>query len=122
IIYQNAAAVFAGNDLLALSHLKLNLRRNDIEAAATGIALNRYDGKTIAIALPDALVCFQQTLFTFSLSCLCAFAQCLLFFFSLGDSGFESVLLEVEVSFFGLEFFLGFLDNCVFRRYLFLDY
>ena len=48
--HQDSSAVFADDDLLALTDLGLTLGRNPVEAAAAGVALHGYHGQSVADA------------------------------------------------------------------------
>jgi hypothetical protein len=59
VIYQNPATVFAGNDLLALADLQLDLRWDLVETTTTRIPLYRYYGQTVAVRSTDLIVRFD---------------------------------------------------------------
>ena len=60
--HQNTTAVFANDDLLALTDLHLALGRNAVETAAARIAPHRHHGKSVAHVMADPLVSLQQPL------------------------------------------------------------
>ena len=59
---QNTTAVFADDDLLALTDIGLALRRNPIEAAAARIALDGHYGQPVVHVAANPVVGCQQAL------------------------------------------------------------
>ena len=59
---EDASAVFADDDLLALADIHLALGRDAVEAASAGVALDRYDGKAVADIAADTLIGREQAL------------------------------------------------------------
>ena len=58
--HQNTTAVFANDDLLALTDLHLALRRDPVEASAARIASYRHHCESVAYVATDSLIVLQQ--------------------------------------------------------------
>ncbi len=95
-IDHDATAIFTHNDLLVHLDLHLALRRDAVEAAATGITLDIYDAETIAGILADTLEGVEGALVDLGFECKCLGAELLLVLLGLAHDLFKFVTLLVK--------------------------
>ena len=94
---QDAAAVFADEDLTVHLDFKLTLWRNLVEAAAAGLTLHGDDAQTVAGIIADTLEGFQCVLIIDILLKVDGFqTEILLLLLGLADDFFELALLLLQ--------------------------
>ena len=59
LIYQDTAAMFANDDLFALTDIRLALRRDLVKATRAGVALNGYYSKAVFSIITQTVVSDQ---------------------------------------------------------------
>ena len=89
------------------SDFKLFLRRNTVEAASAGIALDSHDCKTVACILSDALKCFQSALVDRRLQSKCLCVQAFLVDFRFRDNLLQFLFLVGKYVVLILKFLLS---------------
>lgn len=121
---EDAAAVFAYDDFFAQADVHLALRRDLVEAAAAGIALDGYHGQAVGGIAADTAISGDETVFDFSCSLFGIIGQFFLVFFGFGHDVGEIVLFVLEVFVTLGQCLSGFFDEGLFgldSRFIFLD-
>jgi hypothetical protein len=77
VVNEDTSAMFAGNDLFALTYFQLDLWRDLVKTTSTGITLDRHQCKTIPVIIPDPVICLQQAFIDEGFSSLCILTESL---------------------------------------------